>query len=113
MTETEIKSQGRRRLADAFLKDALREATPWRARADLAFEALYLYALSTLDEHADDYEHPDAQALNAAAHKLELTLEQIEPALTFLAHRYDSTFPDNGHDYRVLIGIAKLFDLSH
>jgi hypothetical protein len=113
MTETEMRSQGRRRLADAFMKDALREATPWRSRADLAFEDLYLYALSSLDEHADDYEHPDAQALNTAAHKLELTLEQIEPALTYLAHRYDPTFPDNGHDYRVLIEIAKLFEAGH
>lgn len=105
-----MKSQGRRKLADAFMKDALREATPWRSRADLAFEALYLYALSTLGEHADNYEHPDSQALDAAALKLELTLEQIEPALTYLAHRYDPAFSDNGHDYRVLIGIAKLFE---
>lgn len=110
MTESEMKSQARRKLANAFMKDALREATPWRSRADLSFEALYLYALSLLDEHADDYEHPDAQVLNAAAHKLELKLEQIEPALTYLARRYDPTFPENGHDYRVLIGIANLFE---
>ncbi len=110
MTETEMKSQGRRKLADAFMKDALREATPWRSRADLAFEALYLYALSSLGQYADDFDHPDAQALNAAAQKLELTLEQIEPALKYLAHRYDPAFPDNGHDYRALIGIAKLFE---
>jgi len=113
MTEAEMKSQGRRRLADTFMKDALREATPWRSRADLAFEALYLYALSSLAEHADDYEHPDVQALYAAANQLGLTLEQIEPALTYLAHRYDPTIPDNGHDYRLLIGIAKLFEAGH
>jgi hypothetical protein len=112
MTETETKSQGWRKLADAFMKDSLREATPWRSRADLAFEALYLYALSSLEEHADDYEHPDTQALKAAACKLGLTLEQIEPALTYLAHRYNPTFPDNSHDYRVLIEIAKLFEAS-
>jgi hypothetical protein len=110
MTETKLKSQGRRKLADAMMKDALREATPWRSRADLAFEALYLYALSSLDEQADDFDHPDALVLNAAAHKLGLTLDQIEPAMTYLASRYDPTFPDNGHDYRVLIGIAKLFE---
>lgn len=110
MTEIEMKSQGQRKLADAFMKDALREATPWRSRADLAFEALYLYALSSLDEHADDYEHPDARALSAAAHKLGLTLEQTGPALNYLAHRYDPAYPDNGHDYRVLIAIAKLFE---
>ena len=110
MTDTDMKSQGRRRLADAFIKDALREATPWRSRTDLAFEALYLYALSSLGEHADHYEHPDAQALNASVQKLGLTLEQIEPALIYLSHRFDPAFPDNGHDYRVLIRIAKLFE---
>jgi len=113
MTETEMKAQGRRKLADAFMKDALREATPWRSRADLAFEALYLYALSSLGANADDYEHPDAQALSAAALKLGLTLEQIAPALTYLAHRYDPAIPDNGHDYRLLIAIAKLFESGH
>jgi hypothetical protein len=113
MTETEMKSQGRRKLADAFMKDALREATPWRSRSDLAFEALYLYALSLLGANADDYEHPDAQALHTAAHQHGLTLEQITPALTYITHRYDPAIPDNGHDYRVLIAIAKLFEASN
>jgi hypothetical protein len=113
MTETEMKSQGRRKLAEAFMKDALREATPWRSRADLAFEALYLYALSSLGERADDYDHPDARALDAAAQQLGLTPEQIQPALNYLTHRYDPAIPDNGHDYRLLITIAKLFETGH
>jgi hypothetical protein len=113
MTETEMKSQGRRKLADAFMKDALREATPWRSRADLAFEALYLYALSSLGTNADDYEHPDAQALIAAALKLSLTLAQIAPALAYITDRYDPAIQDNGHDYRVLIPIAKLFETGN
>ena len=104
-----MRSQGQRKLADAFMKDALREATPWKSRADLAFEALYLYALSALDEQADDHEHPNAQALNAAAHKLGLTLGQIEPALAYVTHRYDPAISDNGHDFRALITVAKLF----
>jgi hypothetical protein len=113
MTETEMKSQGRRKLADAFMRDALREATPWRSRADLAFEALYLHALSILGEHADDYAHPDPRALNAAAQKLGLTLEQITPALNYLEHRYNPAFADNGHDYRVLVTVAKLLESGH
>jgi hypothetical protein len=108
-----MKSQGRRKLADLLVKDALREATPWSSRADLAFEALYLYALSLLGEHADDYAHPDARALNATAKKLGLTPEHIRPALNYLKHRYDPAFPENGHDYRVLVNIAKLFESGH
>jgi hypothetical protein len=42
MTDAAIKSQGHRTLADSFMRDAQREATPWRSRADLAFEAVYL-----------------------------------------------------------------------
>jgi hypothetical protein len=66
-----------------------------------------------LGTNANGYAHPDAQALHKAAHKLGLAREQLEPALTYLAHRYDPAFPDNGHDYRVLIAIAKLFEAGH
>jgi hypothetical protein len=45
MTDAAMKSQVRRTLADSFMRDAQREATPWRSRTDLAFEAVYLYAL--------------------------------------------------------------------
>ena len=108
MTDADMKSQGRRTIAEAFMQDAQREATPWRSRADFAFEAVYLYALSALGEDADNYEHPDARVLNAAAEKLGLTAAQISPAVEYLEHRYDPAIPDNGSAYRVLISIAKL-----
>ena len=108
MTTSDKKSQERRKTADTLLKDAQREATPWRSRADLAFEAAYLFALSVLGDQADNYEHPDARVLTAAAEKLEMTAEQIEPAVEYLEHRYDPTIPDNGSAYRVLISIAEL-----
>ena len=108
MTEEDKKSQGRRKIADAFLQDAQREATPWRSRADFAFEAAYLYALSALGDHADNYEHPDARVLTAAAEKFGLMAVQIEPAVEYLKHRYDPTIPDNGSAYRALMSIAKL-----
>jgi hypothetical protein len=90
------------------MRDAQREATPWRSRADLAFEAVYLYALTVLGEQADDYEHPDPRVLTAAAEKLDMTIEQIGPAVEYLEHRYDPAVPGNGSAYRVLISIAKL-----
>ena len=109
MTDEGMKSQGRRTIADSFMKDAQREATPWRSRADFAFEAVYLYALSVLGEQADVYEHPDARVLTAAAEKLHLTAEQVGPVVEYLAHRYDPTLPDNGSSYREFLTIAKLF----
>jgi hypothetical protein len=56
-----MKSQGPRTIADSFMKDARREATPWRSRVDFAFEAVYLYALLVLSEQADVYKHPNAR----------------------------------------------------
>ena len=79
MKMTDMKSQGRRTLADSFMRDAQREATPWRSRADLAFEAVYLYALAVLGEQADDYEHPDSQVLTAAAEKLTCRMRKLSP----------------------------------
>ena len=102
------KSQGRRTLAATFMQDAQREATPWRSRADFAFEAVYLYALSALGDEGDNYDHPDVRVLSAAAQQLGLTVEQIEPAVDYLTHRYDPVMPDNGSAYRVLLSIAKL-----
>lgn len=90
------------------MKDAQREATPWRSRADFAFEAVYLYALAALGEQADGYEHPDARVLTAAAEKLGVTADQIGPAVEYLAHRYGPAIPDNGSAYRELISIAEL-----
>ena len=77
MTDAKMKSQGHRTLADSFMKDAQRGATPWRSRADFAFEAVYRYALSVLGEQADIYVHPDLRVLKAAAKKLDITAEQM------------------------------------
>ena len=108
MSDATTKSQGRRTLADSFMRDAQRESTPWRSRADLAFEAVYLYALTMLGEQADDYEHPDTRVLTAAAEKCNMTAEEIGPAVEYLAHRFDPAIPDNGSAYQVLLSIAKL-----
>ena len=108
MTDSDKKSQGRRAMAEALLQDSQREATPWRSRADLAFESAYLYALSVLGDRADEYQHPDAHVFALAAGELGITAEQIEPAVEYLNHRYDPTSPDNGSAYSVLISIAKL-----
>jgi hypothetical protein len=108
MTDDDMKLQGRRKIADSFMRDAQREATPWRSRADFAFEAVYLYALSVLGEQGDDYEHPDPRVLTVAAKKLGMTTEQIGLAVEYLEHRYDPIIPDNGSAYRELISIAKL-----
>ena len=108
MTDADKKSKGRRAIADAFMQDAQREANHWRSRADFAFDAAYLYALSALDEQADGYEHPDARVLPAAAEVLGLTAEQIAPAVEYLEHRYDSAIPDNVSAYHLLISIAKM-----
>jgi|GEM_PF-2368909 len=108
MTESEAdKSQGQRTIAAALLQDAQREATPWRSRADFAFEAVYLYALAALGEQADEYEHPDARVLSAAADKAGLTAVEIEPAVTYMSQRYDPVTPNNGSDYGELISIAE------
>jgi len=45
--------------------------------------------------------------LIAAAQKLNMTPEEIGPAVEYLDHRYDPAMPDNGSAYRVLISIAK------
>ena len=74
----------------------------------MAFEAVYLYALAVLGEQADDFEHPDPLVLTAAAAKLNMTDEEIRPAVEYLEHRFDLDIPDNGSAYRVLISIAKL-----
>jgi len=108
MMDADKKSQAHRTLADTFMQDAQREATPWRSRADLAFEAVYLYALAALGAQADHYAHPDVRVLSAAAQQLGLTAEQIEPAVDYLNHRYDPVMPDNGSAYRVLLSIAQL-----
>jgi hypothetical protein len=108
MTKAEAdKSQGRRAIAAAFLKDAQREATPWRSRADFAFEAVYLYALAAIRAQADEYEHPDARVLSAAAETAGLTALEMEPAVTYITQRYDPVTPENGSAYGVLISIAE------
>lgn len=109
MTDSEEKSQGRRTIAAAFLQDAQREATPWRSRADFAFEAVYLYALSALGDQADNYEHPDARVLSNAADKAGLTAVEIEPAVEYLQHRYAPAISDNGSASGALILIARKF----
>jgi hypothetical protein len=90
MTETKTdKSPGRRALAAVFLRDSANQGMSWRSRTDCAFNAVYLFALAALGTQADNYKHPAADALSAAAEKLGLTPVEIAPALTYLTHRYD------------------------
>jgi hypothetical protein len=102
------KVRGRRRIAEEFLMDAQRDGMSKRSRSDCAFEAVYLYALAALGEQAEHYEHPDAQALTAAAAKKGLTTLQIAPAIDYLAKRYaPSSAEIDINAYSLLISIAK------
>lgn len=103
------KSQARRDLAAVYLRDSRYGELSWRSRADAALDAVYLYALAALGAQADDYEHPDAKALTAAAQKLGLTAVEIAPAVLYLERRYDAARPLDclRGTYEGLISIAE------
>ena len=89
-----LRAGARRRLVGAFLPDAQRPENSLRTRADLAFDAVYLCALTSLELAADEYEHPSSNALRNAARFLGLTTEQIQPAMTYAGRRYEPAATD-------------------
>ena len=86
--EAHQRASARRRLAGVFLRDAQRIDNSLRTRADLAFDAVYLCALASLDIAAQECEHPSSDVLSNAAGLLALTAVQIEPAIAYARCRY-------------------------
>lgn len=99
----------RRRLAGVFLRDAQRIENSLRTRADLAFDAVYLCALASLNIVAEECEHPSSDALRNAAGLLGLTAEQIQPAIAYARCRYKPTKTEEQCQvaYEELLALAK------
>jgi hypothetical protein len=95
-------------MSDSFMRDAQREENSLRTRADLAFEAVYLWAASSVN--ATSVEHPNPIVLTAAAKALQLTDDQISPALTYAMKRYSPSISDeqNQKTYDSLLTLAQL-----
>lgn len=104
-----LRASARRRLAVVFLRDAQRPENSLRTRADLVFDAVYLCALASLELAADEYEHPSSDALRNAAGFLGLTVEQIQPAMTYAGYRYEpaGTEAQCQVAYEELLALAK------
>lgn len=97
-----------RQLGDNFMRDAQRDENSLRTRTDCAFEAVYLYALSSVDAKCG--EHPNLAVLVAAAKALQLTDDQISPALDYADKRYSPTVSDtqDQRSYDSLLSLAQL-----
>lgn len=80
-----------------------------RTRADLAYEAAYLYALARLGAESDEYTHPEPAALNTAAELMGLTAEQIAPAIAYIMKRYAPSVSEaeDSAAYGALLDIAQ------
>ena len=107
--DAHLRASARRRLADVFLRDAQRIENSLRTRADLAFDAVYLCALASLDIAAQECEHPSPDALMKAAGFLGLTAEQIQPAIAYARRRYEPTRTDAQCQvaYKELLALAE------
>ena len=107
--EAPLRASARRRLAGVFLRDAQRQESSLRTRADLAFDAVYLCALASLDIAAEECEHPSSDVLRNAAGLLGLTAEQILPAIAYARCRYEPlrTEEQSQVAYKELLALAK------
>ena len=107
--EASEQASARRRLAAAFIRDAQRIENSLHTRADLAFDAVYLCALASLDLAADEYEHPSPDVLKDSAGLLRLTAAQIEPAIAYAKRRYEPLGTDEQCQvaYKQLLALAK------
>ena len=107
--EAHQRASARRRLADVFIRDAQRIDNSLRTRADLAFDAVYLCALASLDIAAQVCEHPSPDVLMNAAGLLGLTAEQIQPAIAYARCRYEPLGTDEQSQvaYDELLALAK------
>ena len=76
-----------RDLGDAYLQDARNDALTPRSRAELAFDAIYMYAMCMLDESSFTPDHPHPDVLFGAAEKLGLAPERMIPAVRHLHDR--------------------------
>ena len=107
--EAYLRASARRRLAGVFLRDAQRVENSLRTRADIAFDATYLCALACLDIAADECEHPSPDVLMKATGLLELTADQIQPAIAYAQRRYEPIRTEEQCQvaYKELLALAK------
>ena len=74
-------------MAEAYLRDARRIENSLPTRADLAFEACYLWSLSLAKEVLEPLNHPDPAIFGLAADKLGWRQAEFAPAQMHLVTR--------------------------
>lgn len=74
-------------MANAYLRDARRIENSLPTRADLAFEACYLWSLSLAREVLEPLNHPDPAIFGLAADKLGWRNAEFAPAQMHLVTR--------------------------
>jgi hypothetical protein len=74
-------------MAEAYLRDAQRIENSLPTRADLAFEACYLWSLSLAREVLEPLNHPDPAIFGFAADKLGWRNAEFAPAQMHLVTR--------------------------
>jgi uncharacterized protein (DUF433 family) len=84
--------------AEAYLRDAQRVENPEHVRETCAFDAVYMYCRSVLAGHDEGLQHPHANVLRGAAHKLGWSEQHMEPALAHLPYRDSLERYTNPHD---------------
>jgi hypothetical protein len=84
---TSIREKAFRDQGDAYLQDAANTALSSRSRAELAFDAIYMYAMSLLDESSFSADHPHPDVLFGAATVLGIAPESMMPAVRHLHDR--------------------------
>lgn len=84
---TSNRTKAFRDLGDAYLQDARNDALTPRSRAELAFDAIYMYAMCLLDDSSFTQDHPHPEVLFGAAEKLGLPPERMMPAVRHLHDR--------------------------
>jgi hypothetical protein len=107
--EAPLRASARRRLAGVFLRDAQRVENSLLTRADIAFDTTYLCALACLDIAAHECDHPSPDVLMKATGLLELTADQIQPAIAYAQRRYEPirTEEQSQVAYKELLALAK------
>ncbi len=84
---TSNRTKAFRDLGDAYLQDARLESLTPRSRAELAFDAIYMYAMCLLDETRLTPDHPHPEVLFGAAEQLGMAPERMMPAVRHLHDR--------------------------
>jgi hypothetical protein len=82
-----IRAKAFRDQGDAYLRDADNASLSSRSRADLAFDAIYMYATSLLDGTSFTPDQLDAEVLFHAAATLGMAPQSMMPAVVHLNDR--------------------------